>query len=229
MNTPSALCVLLAGILAACASSSAPVAHDPYSSAPIDPGRISSITRTLAADEFEGRAPGTAGEAKTVQWIAEEFRKAGLEPAGENGTYLQRVPLIRTQLKTPGSVSIDRGGERIALEVPRDIYLNTVRETKDVRIAGAPMVFVGYGVTAPERQWDDYKGIDLTGKVAVFLVNDPDFEAAAGEPVAGRFGGRAMTYYGRWTYKFEEAARRGAIGALVIHESDAAGYGWNTV
>ena len=91
------------------------------------------------------------------------------------------------------------------------------------------MVFVGYGVTAPERGWDDFGDVDLNGKIAVFLVNDPDFEAAPGEPAAGRFGGRAMTYYGRWTYKFEEAARRGAIGALVIHESEAAGYGWNTV
>jgi Zn-dependent M28 family amino/carboxypeptidase len=205
------------------------MARESYSSAPIDPNRMSTITRTLASDEFQGRAPGTEGEAKTIGWIAEEFRKAGLEPAGENGTYLQRVPLIRTQLKAPGSVSIDRGGERIALQVPSDIYLSTVRETKDARIAGAPMVFVGYGVAAPERQWDDFKGVDLTGKVAVFLVNDPDFEAAGGEPVANRFGGRAMTYYGRWTYKYEEAARRGAIAALVVHETAAAGYGWNTV
>src|SRR5687767_1716714 len=91
------------------------------------------------------------------------------------------------------------------------------------------MVFVGYGVAAPERQWDDFKGVDLNGKVAIFLVNDPDFEASANEPVAGTFGGQAMTYYGRWTYKFEEAARRGAIAALLVHETAGAGYGWNTV
>ena len=91
------------------------------------------------------------------------------------------------------------------------------------------MVFVGYGVHAPERGWDDFKGVDLHGKVAVFLVNDPDFEAAASEPVAGKFGGNAMTYYGRWTYKYEEAARRGAVGALIVHETPAAGYGWSTV
>ena len=106
---------------------------------------------------------------------------------------------------------------------------STVRETDRVRIENAPLVFVGYGVNAPERGWDDFGDVDLHGKIAVFLVNDPDFEAAPGEPVAGRFGGRAMTYYGRWTYKYEEAARRGAIGALVIHETDGAGYGWNTV
>ena len=90
----------------------------------------------------------------------------------------------------------------------------------------APMVFVGYGVQAPERGWDNFKGVDLKGKVAVMLVNDPDFEAAPGEPVAGKFGGKTMTYYGRWTYKYEEAARRGAIAALVVHETDAAGYPW---
>src|SRR3712207_2458321 len=91
------------------------------------------------------------------------------------------------------------------------------------------MVFVGFGVSAPERQWDDFKGVDLKGKVAVFLVNDPDFEPQPGEAVEGRFGGKAMTYYGRWAYKFEEAARRGAIAALVVHETEGAGYGWNVV
>ncbi len=195
----------------------------------IDAQRLSDITRTLSADDFEGRAPGTNGEAKTIAWIAEEFRRVGLEPAGENGTYLQRVPLIRTQLAKAGQVWFESRGQRVALEVPPDIYLSTVREVKDARIAGAPMVFVGYGVTAPEWQWDDFKGVDLHGKVAVFLVNDPDFEAAPDEPVANRFGGKAMTYYGRWSYKFEEAARRGAIAAVLVHETAGAGYGWNTV
>jgi Zn-dependent M28 family amino/carboxypeptidase len=204
-------------------------ARDAYSSAPIDPNRLSIITKTLASDAFEGRAPGTAGDAKTVAYLSEQFRQMGLEPAGDNGTFLQRVPLIRTQLQKPGTVSVRQGGERTNLRFPQDIYLSTVRETDRARIADAPMVFVGYGVTAPERQWDDFKGVDLTGKVAVFLVNDPDFEAAAGESAAGKFGGQAMTYYGRWTYKFEEAARRGAIGALVVHETAGAGYAWNTV
>jgi Zn-dependent M28 family amino/carboxypeptidase len=214
----SALSLLFVAALFSSCTSSAPSA-----------ARMSSMIRTLASDEFGGRAPGTEGETKTIAWIADAFRKAGLEPAGENGTYLQRVPLIRTQLKAPGSVSIDRGSERIALQFPRDIYLSTVRETPAARVAGAPMVFVGFGVLAPERQWDDFKGVDLEGKVAVFLVNDPDFEAQASEAVANRFGGQAMTYYGRWTYKFEEAARRGAIAALVVHETAGAGYAWNTV
>ncbi|HYD36640.1 MAG TPA: M28 family peptidase [Allosphingosinicella sp.] len=220
------LSALLAfGLLSACAS--AP--DERPSTARIDPVRMSNMVRTLASDEYEGRAPGTAGEAKTVAYISEQFRLAGLAPAGENGGWTQRVPLVRTQLAKGGSVSVAAKGGRFALRVPDDIYLSTVRETDRARIAGAPMVFVGYGVTAPERSWDDFKGADLQGKVAVFLVNDPDFEAPAGHPVAGRFGGQAMTYYGRWTYKFEEAARRGAIAALVVHETAGAGYGWNTV
>jgi Zn-dependent M28 family amino/carboxypeptidase len=137
--------------------------------------------------------------------------------------------MIRTQLKAPVDVAVRQKGKTVPLRFPDDIYLGTVRPVDRVAIADAPMVFVGYGVSAPERGWDDFKGVDLTGKVAVMLVNDPDFEAAAGEPVAGKFGGKTMTYYGRWTYKFEEAARRGAIAALVVHETDAAGYPWTVV
>jgi Zn-dependent M28 family amino/carboxypeptidase len=211
-------------LLAACASAPA------ERSAPrIDPVRMSNMIRTLASDEFEGRAPGTTGETKTIAYIAEQFRLAGLEPAGENGGWMQKVPLVRTQLAKGGSVRVTGKGGPMPLRVPEDIYLSTVRETERARIEAAPMVFVGYGVTAPERPWDDFKGVDLKGKVAIFLVNDPDFEAPEGDPVAGRFGGQAMTYYGRWTYKFEEAARRGAIAALVVHETAGAGYGWNTV
>jgi Zn-dependent M28 family amino/carboxypeptidase len=190
---------------------------------------MSNMIRTLASDEYEGRAPGTAGEAKTIAYIAEQFRLAGLEPAGEGGGWMQRVPLVRTQLQKGGRATVAMKSGTIPLRLPEDVYLSTVRETKRARIEGAPMVFVGYGVDAPERPWDDFKGVDLEGKVAIFLVNDPDFEAPAGDPVVGRFGGQAMTYYGRWTYKFEEAARRGAIAALVVHETAGAGYGWNTV
>ena len=218
----SALLALL--LLAGCATAS-----DKAPTAGIDPVRMSNMVRTLASDEYEGRAPGTAGEAKTVAYISEQFRLAGLEPAGENGGWTQKVPLVRTQLGKTGSVSVAAKGGRVALRVPDDVYLSTVRETARARIEGAPMVFVGYGVAAPERQWDDFKDVDLAGKVAVFLVNDPDFEVPADDPVAGRFGGQAMTYYGRWTYKFEEAARRGAVAALVVHETAGAGYGWSTV
>jgi Zn-dependent M28 family amino/carboxypeptidase len=137
--------------------------------------------------------------------------------------------MIRTKLQAPIKLSFNQGSKTTALRFPEDIYLSTVRDTDRARVANAPMVFVGYGVNAPERGWDDFKGVDLKGKVAVFLVNDPDFEAAAGEPVAGKFGGQTMTYYGRWTYKFDEAARRGAIAALIVHDTPGAGYGWNVV
>ena len=139
---------------------------------------------------------------------------AGLEPGGENGGWTQTVPMIRTKLQSPMNFAVKQGATSAALRFPDDIYLSTVRDTTAARIANAPIVFVGFGVNAPERNWDDFKGVDLHGKVALMLVNDPDFEAAPGDPVAGKFGGQTMTYYGRWTYKYEEAARRGAIGAL---------------
>jgi len=195
----------------------------------VDMQRMSEVTRVLASDEFQGRAPGTPGEKKTIPYLIEQFKAAGLEPAGENGGWTQTVPMIRTQLQSPMAVSFSQGGQTIPLKFPDDIYLGTVRATDSAKIANAPMVFVGYGVSAPERGWDDFKGVDLDGKVAVILVNDPDFEAAPGEPVAGKFGGKAMTFYGRWVYKYEEAARRGAIAALIVHETDSAGYPWTVV
>lgn len=199
------------------------------SSNPIDPGRLSDIVRTLASDEYEGRAPGTAGETKTVAYLTESFRALGLEPGGENGGWTQTVPIVRTQIGKPRVLNVAFAGKARALMQGRDVYVNTLRKVDRVAIENAPLVFVGYGVTAPERQWDDYKEVDLHGKVAVFLVNDPDFSAAANEPVAGKFGGRRMTYYGRWAYKYEEAARRGALAALIVHDTEGAGYGWSTV
>jgi Zn-dependent M28 family amino/carboxypeptidase len=201
----------------------------PSSWAPVDPQRLSDWTRQIAADDLQGRAPGTEGETRTIAWLTGQFRALGLEPGGENGGWTQRVPLVRTQVPAEAGFTISSHGQTLPLRSPRDLYVSTVRETDRVRIENAPMVFVGYGVTAPERGWDDFGDVDLRGKIAVILVNDPDFEAGPGDAVAGRFGGRAMTYYGRWTYKYEEAARRGAIGAIVIHESEGAGYGWNTV
>jgi Zn-dependent M28 family amino/carboxypeptidase len=230
MKLPSALLPL--ALLAGCATAPAPRAvapTDPASWAPIQPERMSAIVRTLASDEFEGRGPGTPGEGKTIAYLTEQFRSLGLEPGGPDGSWTQTVPLVRTQVDKAGTASLSVRGQAVPLKFPSDIYLSTVRETDRARIDGAPVVFVGYGVNAPERGWDDFKGVDLHGKVALFLVNDPDFEAAAGEPAAGKFAGQAMTYYGRWTYKYEEAARRGAIGALIVHESAGAGYGWATV
>src|SRR6476619_3928744 len=195
----------------------------------VDMQRMSDFTRTLASDEFQGRAPGTPGEGKTIPYLIAQFKAAGLEPAGEHGGWTQEVPMIHTQLKAPVTVSVVQGGQTLPLRFPEDIYLGTTRAVDRVAIASAPMVFVGYGVTAPERGWDDFKGVDLKGKVAVMLVNDPDFEAGPSEPVAGKFGGKTMTFYGRWVYKYEEAARRGAIAALVVQETDAAGDPWTVV
>lgn len=195
----------------------------------IDPQRLSDAVRVLASDEFEGRAPGTPGETKTVEWLATRFRELGLEPGGERGSWTQVVPLVRTQIGSPAALSVAIQGKERVFTQADDIYVSTVRKVERVSIENAPMVFVGYGVTAPERQWDDYKQVDLRGKVAVYLINDPDFYAQAGEAVAGKFGNRRMTYYGRWTYKFEEAARRGAIAALIVHDTDGVGYGWPTV
>jgi Zn-dependent M28 family amino/carboxypeptidase len=190
----------------------------------VSPERLSADVKTLASDAFEGRAPGTAGETKTIDWLVAQFKAMKLSPGGPDGSWTQAVPLVHTRMGT-GTVT---AGTRTLMQ-SRDVYLSTVRGVDRVAIASAPMVFVGYGVTAPERGWDDFKGLDLKGKVAVFLVNDPDFEATAGDDAKGRFGDRRMTYYGRWTYKFEEAARRGAVAALIVHDTAGAGYGWDTV
>ncbi|AQR73303.1 M28 family metallopeptidase [Sphingomonas sp. LM7] len=190
--------------------------------------RVSETVRTLASDTFEGRAPGTAGEDRTVGYLIARFQSLGLQPAGPDGQWVQRVPLLHTKLGKPVALSFEMPVGMTPLEMAKDVYLSSIRPD-DRAFVDAPVVFVGYGVKAPEREWDDFKGEDLKGKVVVFLVNDPDFEARPGEAVAGRFGGRTMTYYGRWTYKFEEAARQGAVGALIVHDTVGAGYGWNVV
>jgi len=223
------LAALLAGAPCLAPAQTTPDPASPASWAPIDPARMSAEARVLASDELQGRAPGTEGETRTVAWLVQQLQGLGLQPGGDHGGWTQAVPMIRTQIQPGATYAIASHGATIPLQAPRDIYMGTTRDTQRARIADAPIVFVGYGVSAPERQWDDFKGVDLHGKVALFLVNDPDFEAAPGDPVANRFGGQAMTYYGRWTYKFEEAARRGAIAAIVIHETAGAGYGWNTV
>ena len=207
--------LILATALCATAANAAP---------PISPERLSADVKVLASDAFEGRGPGTAGEKKTLDWLIAKLKSLGLQPGAANGSWTQAVPLTHTQI-TGGTMQAGT----TPLTQKREIFVSTVRPVDRVKIDAAPMVFVGYGVSAPERKWDDFKGVDLKGKVAVFLVNDPDFEAADGEPVAGVFGKRRMTYYGRWTYKFEEAARRGALAALIVHGTPGAGYGWNTV
>ncbi len=199
------------------------------SSGPIDPARLSAIVKVMASDEFGGRSPGSAGEQKTVDYLIGQFQALKLEPAGDKGGWTQEVQLQKLQVRPGAKLSVSVGGKTTPLEQAQQINVATLRPVDHVAIANAPMVFVGYGVKAPERGWDDFKGYDLKGKVAVFLINDPDFEARTGEPVAGKFGGQAAAYYARWTYKYEEAVRQGAIAALIIHETPGAGYGWSTV
>jgi len=210
-------------------SLSIPAAGHAEPTADISPSRMSDTMKVLASDHFEGRAPGTEGEKVTVPWLIAQYKALGLEPAGENGGWTQTVPMIRTRTAAAGHISARTGRKVLPLVQLQDIYLATLLPEDRVRVKDAPMVFVGYGVHAPERHWDDFKDVDLKGKVAIFLVNDPDFDAAPGEPVAGRFGGKTMTYYGRWTYKYEEAARRGAVAALIVHDTAAASYPWSTV
>lgn len=191
--------------------------------------RLSSEVKTLSSDAFEGRGPATLAEAKTIDYVVTQMKAAGLQPGGDikNGrrTWTQAVPLQRSQIMGTPTLTLELGGKHEALTQGEQIAVRApMNGSKSVAITNAPLVFVGYGVKAPERQWDDFKGVDLRGKIAVVLVNDPDFETGKGD-----FGGKAMTYYGRWTYKYEEAARQGALGMLVIHETAPASYGWATV
>jgi len=194
-----------------------------------DPHRLSDEVKTLSSDAFEGRGPATPAEIKTIDYVVAQMKAAGLQPGGDltNGTraWTQAVPLLRTEIIGTPALSLSIDGKSQSLTQGNEIAVRAPMDgSTSVAIANAPLVFVGYGVEAPERHWDDFKGVDLHGKVAVVLINDPDFETGVGD-----FGGKAMTYYGRWTYKYEEAARQGALGMLVIHETAPASYGWNTV
>jgi Zn-dependent M28 family amino/carboxypeptidase len=195
----------------------------------VDPARLSAHVKVLASDEFEGRGPATPGEEKTVAYLTEQMKAAGLQPGGDlkNGTrvWTQDVPLVQFDIEGPIDLGVTARGKRRALAQGKDLAVRAAATNIDrVQIKDAPLVFLGYGITAPERKWDDYQGVDMHGKVAIVLVNDPDFETGS-----GLFGGRAMTYYGRWTYKYEEAARHGAAGVLIVHETAPASYGWATV
>ena len=195
----------------------------------VSPDRLAEHVKVLAAPEFAGRAPGGPGEQLTIDYLISQFQALGLQPAGDNGGWTQEVALNRFVVPRDASFTLTAGGVDRALGQTVDIMAASQRPVDRVTIAKAPLVFVGYGVSAPERGWDDFKGVDLKGKVAVILINDPDFEAGPGDAVAGRFGGKAATYYARWSYKYEEAVRRGAIGALIVHETAGAAYPWTTV
>ncbi|KQX25973.1 hypothetical protein ASD39_01620 [Sphingomonas sp. Root50] len=193
----------------------------------IRPTALSDHVRTLASDDFGGREPGTPGEKLSVDYISRQFAAAGLKPGGDllpdgRRSWTQTVPIEEYSLSTPIDLSIDTDGRKTTLVQRRDIVVGSRADLDRVDIKNAPLVFAGYGVDAPEKQWDDFKGADLTGKIALVLINDPDFRV----DLDGRFDGPVMTYYGRWDYKFSELARRGARGILIIHDQKASGGTW---
>ena len=210
---------LLSAALAACATVPEPVAEPQLSLA-----TLTTATQILSSDAFEGRAPTTAGEERTVQFLAERFREAGLQP-GNGGSWFQNVPLVETTA-TPTPLRISGGNGPLTFAFRTDMVANTYQVQPRVTLENSEIVFVGYGINAPERGWNDYAGVDVRGKTVIILVNDPDWQS---ETLDGPFNGRAMTYYGRWTYKYEEAARQGAAAAFIVHDTAPASYGWNVV
>jgi Zn-dependent M28 family amino/carboxypeptidase len=194
-----------------------------------DPARLSAVDKQLSSDAFQGRGTASAIEPTVIDYIANQLKAAGVQPGGDivNGkrSWFQAVPLLSSQIVGAPQISLDENGTVVPLKQgPEIAVLAPLNGAKQVDIDKAPLVFVGYGVKAPERNWDDFKGQDMHGKIMVVLINDPDFEGGEGD-----FGGKAMTYYGRWTYKFEEAARQGAAGIIIVHETAPASYPWNVV
>jgi Zn-dependent M28 family amino/carboxypeptidase len=194
-----------------------------------DGARISADVKELASDAYEGRSPATAGEAKTIAFLSKQFAAAGLQPGGDlkdgKRLWTQAVPLLKGDIVGTPNLALSSQGKPQALTQGQEIAVRAAMNgASEVDIQNAPLVFLGYGVNAPERNWNDFKDVDLKGKIAVVLINDPDFETGEGD-----FDGKGMTYYGRWTYKYEEAARQGALGVLIVHETAPASYGWATV
>lgn len=209
--------------VAALALTSALVAGAANAQSGFDAARISEEIRLLSDDSFEGRGIATPAEQKVIDFVSQRFAEAGFAPGGENGGWTQAVTLNRIASSNI-SASLTQGGMTTALTQGQEVTISSRLPGSKVDLKDVPLVFVGYGVNAPERNWNDFK-TDVRGKIIVVLVNDPDFE----EPELNTFGGKAMTYYGRWTYKYEEAARQGAAGVLIVHETAPAAYGWPTV
>jgi len=229
------LITLVASTLAACTNEQASTDTSEFDAAldlaaqQIDEVSLMERIRTLSSDEFEGRAPSTPGGKKTVEFIEQEMKNIGLEPAfgsAEDASYRQPVELIEQMVTNSPSIVVEYAdGTTDELVYAENSVSFTAKTSEATGLENSQLVFVGYGVVAPEYGWNDYEGVDMAGKTAVILVNDPGYRAASPD----LFKGKTMTYYGRWTYKFEEAARQGAAGAIVIHETGAAGYGWDVV
>ncbi len=220
---PTAAVLAAGALLSACASMGGGGPTAP--AATFDAARLSEHVRVLASDEYQGRGIATPAEDMTIRYLSEQYAAAGFQPGGANGSWTQDVALNRFTASNFQGVQLKVGNDTVPLTQGQQITISTRRPGDHVMLMDAPLVFVGYGIKAPERNWDDFKGVDVRGKVIVVLVNDADFE----EPALNTFNGRAMTYYGRWTYKYEEAARQGAAGIIIVHETAPASYGWATV
>jgi Zn-dependent M28 family amino/carboxypeptidase len=193
--------------------------------ATVSTARMATDIQTVSSDAFLGRGPATKGEELATAYIRDQLKAAGLEPGGPNGSWFQDVPLLQSNIIGAPTLFFTVNGNKTALTQGQQIAVRSSMQNVDhVDIQNAPIVFLGYGVKAPERNWDDFKGENVRGKVGIVLINDPDFESGQGD-----FGGKAMTYYGRWTYKYEEAARQGLSALLIVHETAPASYGWATV
>ncbi|PYK84530.1 MAG: peptidase M28, partial [Verrucomicrobia bacterium] len=196
----------------------------------ITPDALLAHIKTLASDEFEGRSPGTKGEELSIKYISDQFRSIGLKPGNPDGSYFQEVPLAGITSE-PKMVLAVAGKPPVELKYPDDFVASSARLQPEIKIDNSDLVFVGYGVVAPEYGWDDYKGVDVRGKTILMLINDP----AVPDPKdpskldEKMFKGKAMTYYGRWTYKYEIAAQKGAAAAIIIHETEPAAYPWQVV
>jgi len=186
-------------------------------------------TKALAADEFEGRAPGSRGEELTVKYLTEQFQKMGLKPGNPDGTFVQKVPLAGFRAEPRMTVNV--AGRELTYNFPDDYVAVSRRLVPETNVVNSEVVFVGYGVVAPEYNWDDYKDVDVKGKTVVMFVNDPPVPDPSDPSKLDdkTFRGKAMTYYGRWTYKYEEASRQGAAAAIIVHETEPAGYGYQVI
>ncbi|HET7267027.1 MAG TPA: M28 family metallopeptidase [Oleiagrimonas sp.] len=206
-------------------TASASVATDHDFSPAITADDFAAEVKVLASDAFGGRQPGTKGAKLTTDYLISQFKRMGLKP-GNDGKWLQKVPVVSTNLtNTDVTLNVDTGDKQVKFDYRTDMIVGTLQGKPEVSLKDSDIVFVGYGVDAPERNWNDYKGVDVKGKTVIILVNDPGFGTGNDK----LFDGRAMTYYGRWTYKYEEAARQGAAAAFVVHDTEAAGYPWKVV
>jgi Zn-dependent M28 family amino/carboxypeptidase len=208
--------------LIATTSLAAPALAKPDPAVPVR--TLKDVTRTLSSDAYAGRAPTSPEEAKTIQYIAARMAKAGLKP-GNKGSWYQDVPMVEIDA-APSPLTFTGGKSPMALAYKADMVIGTSRVVPKVTVENSDVVFVGYGINAPQLGWNDYADLDVKGKTVIILINDPDYQTPT---LAGKFGGRAMTYYGRWTYKYEEAARQGAAAAIIVHETEPAAYGWDVV